>query len=178
MPRRLINRFLPDPETLQNKKSLRCVSHFIANPALWQVSRRTIGNAFMVGIFCAFMPIPAQMLVAAVGAWLFRCNLPLSVVLVWITNPLTMPVIFYGTYRVGTWVLNTPPRTLPDHFTAQWIAEQLADILPPLLTGSLISGVVIGVTTNILIRLLWRWHVSRQWKRRQRRRRTHIKKSA
>ncbi|MCM5703210.1 DUF2062 domain-containing protein [Larsenimonas salina] len=170
MPRRLIQRYLPKPETLRRKKSLRCVSHFIANPALWQVSRRTVGNAFMVGIFCALLPIPAQMLVAAAGAWLLRCNLPLSIALVWITNPLTMPVIFYSTYRLGTWVLNSPHRDVPDHFSAHWLATQLADILPPLLVGSIIAGVVLGGAFNVAIRLIWRWHVSRQWRRRRRRR--------
>ncbi|WP_106477733.1 DUF2062 domain-containing protein [Phytohalomonas tamaricis] len=170
MPRRLIQRYLPAPETLHSHKSLRFMRHLIGNPLLWQVSRQSVGNAFMVGLFCALLPIPGQMLVAAFGAWLLRCNLPLAVALVWVTNPLTMPVVFYMTYMAGTWLLNTPPRHMPDHLSAQWFATQLADIMPALFLGSLVCAITIGLTSNILIRLLWRWHIMWSWHRRQKRR--------
>ena len=110
------------------------------------------------------------MVVAACGSRLLRCNLPLSVGLVWLTNPLTMPIIFYGNYRIGAWLLNTPPRHMPNHMSTQWIANQMIDILPALLTGSLVAAIVVGLASNALIRLIWRWQVSRSWKRRARRR--------
>lgn len=170
MPRRLIQRYLPAPEQLRNQKSLRFMHHLIGNPVLWQISRQTVANAFMVGLFCALLPLPGQMLLAALGAWLLRCNLPLAVALVWVTNPLTMPVIFYVTYIVGTWLLQTPPRHMPDQLSVQWFATQLADIMPALFLGSLVCAVAIGLASNILIRLLWRWHIVRSWRRRQKRR--------
>lgn len=64
----------------------------IADPGLWQLTRRSVANAFSVGLFCAMLPIPCQMVAAALGARLTRCNLALAVGLVWITNPLTMPL--------------------------------------------------------------------------------------
>ncbi|MBZ9538534.1 DUF2062 domain-containing protein [Modicisalibacter tunisiensis] len=171
MPRRLLQRYMPQPETLQRNRSLRFMSHLIGNASLWMLTRRSVGNAFMVGLFCALLPMPFQMVVAAAGAWLLRCNLPLSVGLVWLTNPLTMPLIFYGNYRLGAWLLNTPARPAPDQFSTHWIAAKMAEILPPLLLGSLVAAVVTGVVANVAIRLIWRWHVARNWRRRQRRRR-------
>jgi uncharacterized protein (DUF2062 family) len=135
------------------------------------LSRRSVANAFMVGVFCALLPIPFQMVLAAGGACLLRCNLPLSIGLVWITNPLTMPIIFYGNYRLGAWLLDTPPRAAPDTLSTQWIAERLVDILPALALGSLVAAVVAGLAANVAIRLIWRWHVSRSWRRRRKQRR-------
>ncbi len=171
MPRRLLQRYMPRPETLKRQRSLRFMHHLLGDPSLWMLSRRSVGNAFMVGLFVALLPIPLQMVVAAFGAWLLRCNLPLSVSLVWLTNPLTMPVIFYFNYRVGTWLLDTPARHMPDRLSTTWVAEKMADILPALLTGSLVVAIIVGLLSNLIIRLIWRWQVARSWQRRARRRR-------
>jgi uncharacterized protein (DUF2062 family) len=37
-----------------------------------------------VGLFCAFIPVPFQMLLAAPSAIIFSANLPVSIALVWI----------------------------------------------------------------------------------------------
>ncbi|PMR72238.1 DUF2062 domain-containing protein [Billgrantia endophytica] len=171
MPRRFLQRYMPNPETLRRQRSLRFMSQFIGDPGLWALSRRTVANAFSVGLFSAMLPIPFQMVVAACGAYLLRCNLPLSVGLVWITNPLTMPLIFYGNYRLGAWLMNTPVREAPTRISTRWIAERMADILPALALGSVVVAIVAAVLGNVAIRLVWRWHISRSWKQRAMKRR-------
>ncbi|MDT8896555.1 DUF2062 domain-containing protein [Halomonas sp. I1] len=175
MPRRLLQRYLPHPDTLRRQRSLRFLGQLIGNPSLWMLSRRSVANAFFVGLSCALLPIPFQMALAALGAWLMRANLPLSVGLVWITNPLTMPLIFYGNYRLGAWLLDSPIRAAPDRLSTRWIAEKTLDILPALALGSLVAAVVCGIAGSLIIRLLWRWQVVRSWKRRAARRR-HLRK--
>ncbi|MGM0702162.1 MAG: DUF2062 domain-containing protein [Pseudomonadota bacterium] len=171
MPRRFLQRYLPHPETLRRQRSLRLLGGLTADPGLWVLSRRSVANAFSVGLFSAMLPIPFQMALAAFGAWLTRCNLPLSVGLVWITNPLTMPLIFYGNYRVGTWLMGTRASEAPARLSTRWIAERMADILPALAVGSVIMACVAALLGNVMIRLVWRWQVSRSWKRRRLRRR-------
>ncbi|ATJ82215.1 DUF2062 domain-containing protein [Halomonas beimenensis] len=173
MPRRLLQRYLPHPETLRRQRSLRFMSHLIGNPSLWMLSRRSVANAFFVGLFCALLPIPFQMAVAALGAWGLRANLPLAVGLVWITNPLTMPLIFYGNYRLGAWLLDLPVRAAPDRLSTEWVAEQMLDILPALAAGSLLAALLAGLAGSLFIRLAWRWQVARSWKRRAARRRDY-----
>jgi uncharacterized protein len=171
MPRRLLQRYLPDPDSLRRQRTLRCMAHLIGDPALWMLSRRSVANAFSIGLFSALLPIPMQMVVAAFGARLARCNLPLSVALVWITNPLTMPLIYYANYTLGAWLLQTPALQAPEQLTTHWLKMQLMEILPSLVVGSLVAAIVTGLVANLVIRLIWRWHVLRSWKARTHRRR-------
>ncbi|MCE8015682.1 DUF2062 domain-containing protein [Halomonas sp. MCCC 1A17488] len=171
MPRRFLQRYMPNPETLRRQRSLRFMSRMIGDPGLWVLTRRTVANAFSVGMFSAMLPIPCQMVVAALGAWLLRCNLPLSVGLVWITNPLTMPLVFYGNYRIGAWLMDTPAREAPARISTRWIAERMADILPALALGSVATAIVLAILANLLVRLVWRWRISRSWKQRTLKRR-------
>ncbi|HAA46245.1 MAG: hypothetical protein XD36_0164 [Halomonas sp. 54_146] len=171
MPRRFLQRYMPKPDTIRKQRSLRFMAPLIADPGLWLLTRRSVANAFSVGMFCAMLPIPFQMVVAALGARLTRCNLALSIGLVWITNPLTMPLIFYGNYWIGTFILGAPVREAPSRISTRWIAEQMHDIMPPLIVGSLFTAVILAIVANIGIRLIWRWHVSHNWKRRRLKRR-------
>ncbi|MEE3214634.1 MAG: DUF2062 domain-containing protein, partial [Pseudomonadota bacterium] len=83
----------------------------------------------------------------------------------------TMPIIFYGNYCLGAWLLQQPALHAPHRLTTEWLQGQLMDILPSLLFGSLVAAVIVGALANVVIRLLWRWQVSRSWKARRRRRR-------
>ncbi|MDF3917677.1 DUF2062 domain-containing protein [Salinicola salarius] len=170
MSRRWLQRYIPSQERLQRTRSLRFMHHMLGDPAMWVLSRHSVANACMVGLFAAMLPIPFQMLLAAFGAYCFRGNLPLSVSLVWLTNPLTMPVVFYFNYRVGAWVLDYPARKVPDHITTMWIAEQMAHIVLPLAVGSVLVGLVLALVSNVLVRLIWRFHIYRSWRRRAKRR--------
>lgn len=171
MPKKLIKRYLPHPDAIKENKSLRrFLGHRIHEPNLWHLHRRSVSMAFFVGVFCAFIPIPLQMIVAAFLAFLLRCNLPLSVALVWITNPLTIPAIFYFTYKVGCYLLNTPVLEMKMEFTTEWFSSQLANIWQPLYFGSIITGIVLGLASYLLVRLYWRCHVAKAWQKRQKRR--------
>lgn len=170
MPRRFLQRYLPRPDTLRRQRSLRLVAPLLADTRLWLLTRRSVANAFSVGLFCAMLPLPFQMLLAALGAKVTRCNLALSVGLVWITNPLTIPLIFYSNYRIGAFFLNKPVREAPDSISTRWIAEQMQDIMPALILGSFLTAVFLALLANMGIRLIWRWHVSRSWQQRSRKR--------
>lgn len=177
MPRRFLQRHLPRPDTLKQHRSLRFMAHLIADPALWVLSRRSVSNAFAIGLFSALLPIPFQMVVAALGARLARCNLPLAVALVWITNPLTMPIVYYVNYCIGAWLLQTDALRAPEKITTEWLGDQFMEILPSLALGSLVSAIVLAALGYLLTRLLWRWQVSRSWRARARRRRARQNES-
>ncbi len=111
------------------------------------------------------------MLLAACLAISLRANLPIAVSLVWLTNPLTMPPIFYCTYQIGAWIMAVPSRSLPDELSWDWVSSQLSTLWQPFLLGSLLLGLVLAALGYCLTMGYWRWWVARQWKRRREQRR-------
>lgn len=139
---------------------IRPVGRFLSNPNLWHMNRRSVSGAVALGLFVAFLPMPAQMLVAAFGAILIRVNLALSVAMVWVSNPITIPPMLYAAFWVGTLFIETSLSLPADQMTLSWAMSQLNQIWAPLLLGSLILGVIAAAIGFTLVRLLWRLNLT------------------
>ena len=68
-------KLLPKPETLRENRALKPVAHLLQRKELWQVNRRSVASAVFVGLFSAFIPVPSQMLLAAVISIFVRVKL-------------------------------------------------------------------------------------------------------
>lgn len=171
MPRRFLKKYLPDFQQIRTRRELRWLGRLLEDPYLLHLNRRSVAGGVACGLFVAFIPLPGQMLMAATLAVLFRTNLVLSVALVWVTNPITMPPIFYFTYRVGIWVLGSPVTArIGFEPSLSWFWEQFERIWEPLLVGSLSVGSLLALVGYGAVQLLWRLHIARQLKRRRKRR--------
>ena len=170
MPRKLIRRYLPTPDKLRESRALGVFGDMIFAPNLWHLNRRSFSGAFSLGLFAAFIPVPFQMLISAAGSVIFRVNLPLSVALVWITNPLTMPVIFYSCYLVGAFLLDTPVQQIDFELSAHWLKTELSRIWQPFLLGCGIMAILCSFFGYIFARLFWRYIVVTTWEKRKNRR--------
>lgn len=168
MVKRFIKRYMPDEDKIKSSRSLRLLSPLLSNSRLWRFNRRCVARAFAVGLFCAFLPIPMQMLVAAFIAIVVNANIPISVGLVWFSNPITIPPIFYFTYKVGAAILQQPALTKTNFkFSVEWFASHFAQIWQPLILGSLICGTLAAAIGFVLVHRLWRRHIIHQWRQRQ-----------
>ena len=116
------------------------------------------------------LPIPGQMFIAVAMAISFTANLPLSFALIFVTNPLTMPAIFYGAYKLGAWLIGTQPIEVEFEASWTWFTQSLDEIWVPLVIGSQVLGVIFAVLGYLLIDTVWREAIRRQWRARQRRR--------
>ncbi|WP_018231304.1 DUF2062 domain-containing protein [Thioalkalivibrio thiocyanodenitrificans] len=170
MAKKIIKRLFPSYHRVRDHESLRFFGTLLHDPNLWHLNRRSVAGAFAVGLFVAFLPIPFQMVAAAAVAILVRVNLPISVLLVWITNPLTMGPIYYSAYQLGRRILDLPKVRFRFEWSMAWFTEEMLIIWKPLLLGSLIFSVAAAVTGYIAIRLLWRLHILRRlnWRRQKR----------
>lgn len=170
MARRLIQRFLPDLDRLRAHKHLRFLGERLHQPDLWHLNRHSTPKAVALGLFMAFMPIPVQTIPAAALAFYLRANLPVTLVLVWITNPLTMAPAFYLCYSVGAWILQTPSQPIDFELSFAWLSEEFLRVWEPFLLGCFVVASTLAVTGYYGMRWLWRWHVLRDWERRRARR--------
>jgi len=156
-------KYLPTREQLKNTRTLQFLSHIIFEPNLWHFNRHSVSYATLIGIFCCFLPIPFQMVPCVLLVGWIRCNLPLALGYVWISNPVTMPPIMYFCYRVGTFILGEPSTVQGGHISLEWLADQVAVVWQPLLLGSLVTGISLGMIGFMAVRIYWRWKVARNW---------------
>jgi uncharacterized protein (DUF2062 family) len=166
MSKKLIKRFTPDHQSIKDNKYLKIFGSLLHNPHLWHLNRHSVAKAFAIGLFFAFMPVPFQMVLAAGVAIAVHGNLPISIALVWLTNPFTMPVIFYCCYVVGTWVLGVPKQQFAFEANWQWVVDSLSTIGPAFLLGCFILGVIFSIVGYLGIQGLWRYNTIKAWKSR------------
>ncbi|MEQ9546607.1 MAG: DUF2062 domain-containing protein [Marinobacter sp.] len=167
MPKKFMKRYLPTPDRVRAMESLRFLGDILHETNLWHINRHSVSRAFLVGIFLGVIPMPFQMLAAAFFAIWFNANLPLSVVLVWISNPLTMPPMFYFNYKIGAWILDRPVLNFEFQVSWKWISERILDIGIPLYLGSLIVATLSACLAYLLIQYLWRRKVRSDWQDRR-----------
>ena len=164
---------LPTRHDVQKNKYLQFLGSHLHSPNLWHFNRRSVARATAIGVFCAYLPIPFEMVPAAIGAILWRANMPLSLAWVWISNPLTWIPLWGPPYLLGAWLLGRPAVPLEDLTTEIFTQYYLA-----LWLGCLIFGVVVGSASYYLVNLIWRSKVVRTWRRRREIRKIRKKKAA
>ena len=165
--KKLLDKFVPDPEFIKQHKSLQFLGEKLHQPNLWHLNRRSVSLAFAVGLFCAWIPTPTQMAMSAAAAIFFSANLPISVILVWITNPITMPPFFYFAYRVGLFVMGNPPSVSDFNFTLTNLFSEISGIWAPFLLGCLVMGVTSASLGYFGIQFFWRHHTVKKWAERK-----------
>lgn len=168
MPKRIIKKYFPDQKTIKDHKHLQVFGSLLHDQNLWHLNRRSFAGALAAGLFVAFIPLPTQMIIAAAVAIAFRVNLPVSVATVWITNPITMPPMFYAAYWIGSFLLNIPPDPDAFEFSVDAMMSSLGEIWQPFLLGCFILGAASSAIGYILARLLWRWVIVKRWFSRKR----------
>jgi uncharacterized protein (DUF2062 family) len=166
MPRKFFKRISPDSKKLSQYKSIRWLDTLLHDAQLWGFKRTNVARGCAIGVFCCMIPMPLQMFLAAIIALLWRANLPLSVALVWISNPITMAPMFYANYKFGSWILQTPGLNLEFEWSRAWFFHQLHLLWKPLYTGSFVSGIIFSVIVFYAVQLIWAWRVKRNWLKR------------
>ncbi len=128
-----------------------------------------IGRGLALGLFIGFTPtFGVQIILAILFAFLLRQNKIATFIGVWVSNPLTAPLIYGLEYSLGRMLLGMPPLAA-DYpvFELSWSLG--ADIAVPLLLGSLVLGIpaaIIGYSLTVrLVPSLKRCKIPR-WPRR------------
>jgi uncharacterized protein (DUF2062 family) len=151
---------MPDPRQILDNKYLRVFGTLLKDPNLWHLNRRSAAGAVALGLFVMYLPPLGQMFVAAAGAIKLRVNLPIAVSLVWLSNPLTIPPMFYGAYVLGAWILGEPIRAFEVHFWLDW--HNWLGVVGPVMLGSLICASVSALIGYFAVQALWRLSLIRE----------------
>ncbi len=181
MPKKYLRKFLPHHDTVRTHRAVRWLGPLLHHHNLWHLNRHSAAGGVAVGLAAGLIPLPIQMLTAAIGAILFRVNLPVAVVATLYTNPFTMVPIYVAVYAVGDALVGhgTAPAT---HFEFQWgitewwrvfpaFVDWIVGLGPAFLVGMGVCAALLSVTGFVLVHLGWRLYLVLAWRRRARRRR-------
>ncbi|MDF1880849.1 DUF2062 domain-containing protein [Sulfurimonas sp. MAG313] len=134
---------------------------------LLTINRKMVSRAILVGIFIAMIPMPMQMLAVILIAPFFRFNVPIGISLVWITNPFTMPVIYYVEYITGNFLL-MKEGVQEIELSLQWFTDNLANIFVPLYVGTAFYSIILSLGGYYLVNWLWIMSVEEDKKKKKR----------
>lgn len=129
-----------------------------------------IAKGVALGIFVGMTPtFGFQMAIALFFAYLLKENRLAAILGVWITNPVTAPVIYSIEYEMGRILLSLPRASLPAEFTWGAYADLGWDIMYPLWVGGTLAGVILGAlsyfVTLRMVPIVKTWRIQR-WPRR------------
>ena len=164
MPRKKLKKILPTHEKIKEQKFLKIFGSFIHKKEIWSLSRKKVVAGVLIGIFVACLPMPLQMILASSLAIFFNANLPISFALIFISNPITMPPLFYLEYQIGN-LLIKPENIVEFNFDSMY--DNFGEIALSLWSGAIILGIFSSVVCAILVNFLWISSVRRNRKENQ-----------
>lgn len=150
---------MPHPDVIIHNRWIKLLGPRLQDPSLWHINRRSCSLAVALGVFCAFIPVPFQMLIAAVIAIWVRVNILITVPMVWISNPVTMGPMYYFCYLVGVEILGERAAAFDFELSFEWLLNELAVIWQPFLLGCFVVGLVTSIACFVLVRILWHLHI-------------------
>lgn len=180
MPKQTLKSWLPTPEKLQKNRIISLFAPFLVDPRLWHMNRGSLTRAVYVGVLCAFFPLPGQMPLALIGALLFRANVPMSIALTWITNPLTTIPVFWVAYCVGAIIIGEPvigirgmgiilsdlTLWLVGNGDNPFLMHRIFS-LKAFICGLLVCGILSSIILGIAFRIFWQYRISHDWQKRK-----------
>jgi len=148
---RLLLRWLPRRGRLSRMWLVGPLLRFFSHRRwLWSLKESAVVPALIGGTTLAFLPIlGVQLPLAVTLAFLIRANLPLTVALQFISNPVTMGPIYYVSFLVGHWMVSWMPTMamegVEEHFNYWHTFSQM-----------LLGGFFIGLFTGLVLAFFYR----------------------
>jgi uncharacterized protein (DUF2062 family) len=110
-----------------------------------------IALGMAIGVFIAITPtIPFHTVLAVSVAALLRGSKLAAALGVWVSNPVTIPIFYYGSYRLGKFVLGYPQLVLPADYSLISMMKLGKHVTVAMLHGGILLGIVPGLLAYFL----------------------------
>ena len=149
-------------KTTKHQKLKSFIKKYKIKPEYLSSSRKMVSRGVFLGLFVAFIPMPMQMAAVLVFMPFFRFNVPIALAMCWLSNPLTMPPMYYMEYLTGSFILGT--EIAPVEMTLEWFSDNLDDIFIPLYFGTFLYSVFGSLSGYWLVNHFWKGSVHRDKK--------------
>jgi len=150
-------------KTSKHEKLKAFIKKYKIPPEYLSTNRQMVSRGVLLGIFIAFIPMPMQM--AAVLAFMpfFKFNVPIGLAMCWLSNPITMPPMYYMEYLTGSFLLNMKPE--PVEMTLTWFSDNIDKIFIPLYFGTAMYSIFGSLLAYWAVNHFWRGSVHKDRKK-------------
>ncbi len=143
----------------------------------FNINRRMITRGVFIGLFWGFIPMPMQMLAVIAVTPFIRFNVPVAIAMVWLSNPFTMPFMYYMEYLTGNFILGH--EGIHDiELTLDWFSNNIDAIFVPLYVGTAFYSIVVSSLVYLLLNWLWIRSVKEEQEEKQVKRKHKLKKTS
>ncbi|WP_129793096.1 DUF2062 domain-containing protein [Sphingosinicella sp. CPCC 101087] len=154
---------MKDRDAILRSRWIRPFAHLFGHPSLWHLNRRSVPRALAVGLFAAFALPLGQFLLAALLAVPLRANVPLAAAATLVTNPLTFSPIYFGAYKLGSFLLHHSPGEDVDEM-AQHLGAMLISASGPTALGLLVFALAAAAAGFCAGAAWWRYRLVKRWR--------------
>lgn len=171
---RKLRKWSPSKKEIQEYRYIHIFGDSLKQPELWTFNRSSSAKGIAIGLFCAFLPMPFELIPAIFIATALRGNLPFAVIGIWLSNPVTWVPLYTPCYFLGAKIMGLEKIPVSEisilnlgwHYVALWL-------------GCLIIGTIVGFASHFTISYLWAAQVRQRWSRRRisRQERDRLKKT-
>ena len=143
---------MPVPKTLKELLSPRYYwQEFCRQLKELRGKPHEISLGMAIGVFIAVTPtIPFHTVLAVSLAALLRGSKLAAALGVWVSNPLTIPFFYYGSYRLGRLVLGYPQLALPADYSVISLMKLGRHVTVAMLHGGVLLGILPGLLAYFL----------------------------
>ncbi len=170
--------YMPARDELARNRYLAPIAHRFLTPELWRFTRRSVPRGVALGVFAGFIIPVGQIFLAAFLALPARANVPLSVLVTFITNPFTFPFWAVVANRLGGFLLKIDTVTTGGAAQSEiessrwvWLVEIFEGAGVTVLVtifGFIVLAVVCSAVGYVASSMIWRVMVARRRSRRLR----------
>jgi uncharacterized protein (DUF2062 family) len=142
----------------------------------FSINRKSISRGVGIGLFWGFIPMPFQMAGVVATTPFIRFNVPIAIAMVWLSNPLTMPAMYYMEYLTGNFILGREGVGEVE-LTMEWFSNHWSDIVVPLYVGTAFYSIVVAFLIYLAINWCWKFSVLREKKSKLKSKTKNVKSS-
>jgi len=147
---RKMYRYLRHP-SIRKRPWLVALTKPIFDRDLWTPCRYTAAGGLSIGLFCAMLPIPFQMILAALASMRARVNIPIAMVACWVSNPFTQVPLWLSQEKLGDWVRENTPLTIPNFLDVEKTVFNTTLNLGSFTVGFLVMGTILSILAYPLV---------------------------
>ena len=148
----MIRKFLKRKQT--NGKIKAFIKKYKIPREYLSINRKSISRGVLIGLFWGFIPMPMQMLAVLAVTPFVKFNVPIAISMVWLSNPITMPFMYYMEYQTGNFLLgNNGLENI--ELTLDWFSNNWSKIITPLYVGTVPYSLGVSTLLYFIINKLW-----------------------